>query len=109
MAIVRNFGAKFAKHLFLAKSLLRGDRVAADRVEADKAIYRAERSKAIHSAVETFKTRAQFVKTMSPLDDYKDDPTAWDFIQGVLTRFAEIEKEKNDGFDWVHRPIRAQA
>jgi hypothetical protein len=107
MAIVRGFGARFAKHLFLAKSLLRGDRVAEERAEADKAIYRSERLKAISSAVETFKTRAQFVKTMSPLDDYKDDPTAWDFIQGVLARFAEIEKEKTDGFDWVHKPLRA--
>ena len=111
MAIVRRdfAGHDFSRRLFMVKSFRRGDRSLEARVEADKAIYLSEKKKTIASAVETFKTRERFERTMSPLNEYKDDPTAWDFIQGVIARFNEIEREKADGFDWVYRELQATA
>ena len=106
MAIIRSIGGKLAKHLFLAKHL---DRSAKSVVEADKAIFLKQKRLTVESAVEHFKTRSQFVRVMSPLTDYQDDAVAWEFVQGVLARFDEIEKEKSDGFDWVYRELRATA
>ena len=109
MAVIRSPGERLAKDLFMGKNFLLNDWEHIARLKAEKATFLEQKRLTIRSAVEHFKTKERFLRTMDPLEDYRGDLVAWEFIQGVVVRFDEIEGEKANGFDWVYRELQATA
>ena len=103
MPPVRLDGDAVAKHLFVDKPLFRHGQESALAIEEGDRILREQLKLTVEVLVEKYGTKERFQSAAGPW--YESDLDGYEICAGVEDRFDEIEKEKSNGFDWLHRKL----
>jgi hypothetical protein len=68
-------------------------------------VYRQELEKTILAAVRAFKTLYAFMACMEPVAPMMKSIPSRDFINGVVEKFREQERDHQRGFGWLHEEV----